>query len=100
MHQIPFVAVLGWREPFSAGLDCIAESCQSSRLALGHPKGGENGTLKISSSVGVTHITSAGPPMQSTAPLQGVSGKFTAMAHHLTHAEMALMYARVDGMVL
>jgi hypothetical protein len=26
-------------------------------------------TLKISSSVGVTHITSAGPPMQRTAPL-------------------------------
>jgi hypothetical protein len=30
---------------------------------------GESITLNISSSVGVTHMTSAGPPMQSTAPL-------------------------------
>lgn len=34
---------------------------------------GELLTLNISSSVGVTHMTRAGPPMQSTAPLWYVS---------------------------
>ena len=67
MHQNPFVFALCLQEPSSGVLGCTsAEDVSKLEDACTWQSGC---TLKISSSVGVTYQTRAGPPMQRKAPL-------------------------------
>lgn len=67
-RQSPFAFALSRQEPSFAVLGCNAAIGESTAL-LRSCTWQWIGTLKISSSVGVTHMTNAGPPMQRIAPL-------------------------------
>lgn len=98
MHQILSVFALVLPEPSFGVLGCISAYVVS-RL-LGACAWQSCNTLKISSSVGVTYQTSAGPPTQRTAPLEKSVCCLQITTKHVTYAEKALMYVRAEGMII
>jgi hypothetical protein len=57
-------------------------------------------TLNISSSVGVNHMTNAGPPMTMNAPLYNVQRPcLITGGKSWTYPPMALMYVPIDGIL-